>query len=266
MCRVTGLDRHITVTLKSRWFTGLPLRHLKASRACAPCPHKFDSSAFWRHLILTCVLWISFFFADPSHQQLPSMCDMGNWNSRKLQVSGGIIPRPPTVKSKRFHDLSFSSAGRTGIHPIIYGWEVIFPSRSIYRLLECGTQAKAIFGSQSATCLLPLASQAGVAKHVVYFDASGGATDRNIPSFSVNIMLMWLDTLGVGGWVGWVFLSVDLCLVYLGSREYWMLTLTDCRASKRRMFIFYHIHVDLGNFQQADSNSCSIVTLIVELQ
>ncbi len=37
------------------------------------------------------------------------------------------------------------------------------PSGSIYRLLrECGTQAKAIFGSQSATCLLPLASQAGL--------------------------------------------------------------------------------------------------------
>ena len=144
--------------------------------------------------------------------------------TEQLQVSGGIIPRPPTVvKSKRFPDLSFSSVGRTGIHPIIWGWEVMFPSRSIYRLLDCGTQAKAIFGSQSATCLLPLASQAGVAEHVVYIYASGGATDRNIPSFSVNIMLMWLDTLGVGGWVGWVFLSVDLCLVYLGSREYWLL-------------------------------------------
>ena len=30
--------------------------------------------------------------------------------------------------------------------------------------------------------------------------ASGGATDPNLPSFSVNFMSMWLDTLGVGGW------------------------------------------------------------------
>lgn len=184
MCRVTGW----TVIPPPHWRVvdsiGLPLRHLKASRACAPCPHKFDSSAFcgdiWYWLVSCgCQLILVINSCHPC-----VIWAIGT--AEQLQVSGGIIPRPPTVESKRFpHDLSFSSVGRTGIHPIVYGWEVIFPSRSIYRLLECGTQAKAIFGSQSATCLLPLASQAGVAKHVVYFDASGGATDPNIPSFSV---------------------------------------------------------------------------------
>ena len=29
-----------------------------------------------------------------------------------------------------------------------------------------------------------------------------------------------------------------------------LVTLTDCRASKRRMFIFYHLHVDLSSFHK----------------
>ena len=93
------MDRHTTATLKSRWFDWAAFEALEGFTCLSTLSSQIRQFSFlWWHLILTCVLWMSI---DPSHQQLPSMCDMGNWNSRTVASIGWNYPTPTNCRIKK---------------------------------------------------------------------------------------------------------------------------------------------------------------------
>lgn len=93
------MDRHTTATLKSRWFDWAAFEAIEGFTCLRTLSSQIRQFSFlWWHLILTCVLWMSI---DPSHQQLPSMCDMGNWNSRTVASIGWNYPTPTNCRIKK---------------------------------------------------------------------------------------------------------------------------------------------------------------------